>query len=165
MNSFYSILPIVLLLIMGFILGSIVSKKWLSSFGKSISILVWLLLLSIGIGFGHIFKESNTASRIVEIAFYYSFMTTFFSSILVLVFYKFEQGTRLNGEFHNFSIKGPIKEVSIALKKRSNYLNNENGAPGAIRTRGLWLRRPTLYPAELQVQGAYSNEFEFRLHY
>src|SRR5574341_1982165 len=25
------------------------------------------------------------------------------------------------------------------------------GAPGAIRTRGLWLRRPTLYPAELRA--------------
>src|SRR5512144_2294738 len=25
------------------------------------------------------------------------------------------------------------------------------GAPGAIRTRGLWLRRPTLYPTELRA--------------
>ena len=27
-----------------------------------------------------------------------------------------------------------------------------NGAPGRIRTCGLWLRRPTLYPAELRAQ-------------
>ena len=27
-----------------------------------------------------------------------------------------------------------------------------SGAPGAIRTRGLWLRRPTLYPAELRAR-------------
>ena len=26
------------------------------------------------------------------------------------------------------------------------------GAPGAIRTRDLWLRRPTLYPAELRAR-------------
>ena len=26
-----------------------------------------------------------------------------------------------------------------------------NGAPGAIRTHGLWLRRPTLYPTELRA--------------
>ncbi len=32
------------------------------------------------------------------------------------------------------------------------YFLNFNGAPGAIRTRGLWLRRPTLYPAELRAQ-------------
>ena len=44
-------------------------------------------------------------------------------------------------------------------------LNHENGAPGAIRTRDLWLRRPILYPAELQVQVAHSNEFKFKLHY
>ena len=29
--------------------------------------------------------------------------------------------------------------------------SNVNGAPGAIRTRGLWLRRPTLYPTELRA--------------
>ena len=27
----------------------------------------------------------------------------------------------------------------------------QNGAPGGIRTHDLWLRRPTLYPAELQA--------------
>src|SRR6188508_1829513 len=27
-----------------------------------------------------------------------------------------------------------------------------NGAPGRIRTCGLWLRRPTLYPAELRAR-------------
>ena len=29
-----------------------------------------------------------------------------------------------------------------------------NGAPGWSRTSGLWLRRPTLYPAELRARGA-----------
>ena len=37
--------------------------------------------------------------------------------------------------------------------RRSNRRNllKRNGTPGAIRTRGLWLRRPTLYPAELRA--------------
>ena len=35
---------------------------------------------------------------------------------------------------------------------RARVKNKGNGAPGAIRTRDLWLRRPILYPAELQVR-------------
>ena len=35
---------------------------------------------------------------------------------------------------------------------RPEVKNKENGAPGAIRTRDLRLRRPLLYPAELQVR-------------
>lgn len=29
--------------------------------------------------------------------------------------------------------------------------SGQNGAPGGIRTHGLWLRKPTLYPTELQA--------------
>ncbi len=36
-------------------------------------------------------------------------------------------------------------------------LYEENGGPGAIRTRDLCLRRATLYPAELRVRGARSS--------
>ena len=49
--------------------------------------------------------------------------------------------------------------IIIAIKKRNFYffrhvysLNNSIGTPGRIRTCDLWLRKPTLYPAELRVQ-------------
>ena len=43
----------------------------------------------------------------------------------------------------------------MELKKaeiHTDQLFNFGGAPGAIRTRDLWLRKPTLYPAELRAQ-------------
>lgn len=117
MNSFYSIFPIIFLIMMGYILGRFFPKEWLKYFGKSISLLVLLLLLSIGLGFGNIFKESNTAYRIIEVAIYYSLLTTLFSCILILGFYKFEQGkVRLKGGASGgISIIEPLKEASIAL--------------------------------------------------
>ena len=42
----------------------------------------------------------------------------------------------------------------MELKKaeiHTDQLFNFGGAPGAIRTRDLWLRKPTLYPAELRA--------------
>src|SRR4051812_6213671 len=36
--------------------------------------------------------------------------------------------------------------------ERSRGETGVNGAPGWSRTSGLWLRRPTLYPAELRAQ-------------
>lgn len=116
MNSLYSVFPILFFIIMGYILGRFFPKIWLKYFGKSISLLVWLLLLSIGLGFGNIFKESNTAYRIFEVAVYYSLITTLVSSILVLGFYKFEQGKlRVKGGSYGVSIIAPLREASIAL--------------------------------------------------
>ena len=40
---------------------------------------------------------------------------------------------------------------STDLYLDSNVADQQNGPLGAIRTRDLWLRRPTLYPAELRV--------------
>ena len=39
-----------------------------------------------------------------------------------------------------------IPEIGISHVADAKY-----GASGAIRTRDLWLRRPTLYPAELRA--------------
>lgn len=38
------------------------------------------------------------------------------------------------------------------LYKTANTQKNENGAPGAVRTRDLRFRKPLLYPTELQVR-------------
>ena len=54
---------------------------------------------------------------------------------------------------HTWAICGPqmghkkAKLVNTILAHMIKY-----GAPGAIRTRDLWLRKPTLYPAELRAQ-------------
>ena len=39
----------------------------------------------------------------------------------------------------------------IAHKKPPKRLECQNGTPDRIRTYDLWLRKPTLYPAELRV--------------
>ena len=36
-----------------------------------------------------------------------------------------------------------------------------SGAPGAIRTRDPWLRRPVLYPAELRARGGGNYKSQF----
>ena len=38
------------------------------------------------------------------------------------------------------------------MKKTAVTAVLQSGVPGGIRTRDLWRRRPTLYPAELRVQ-------------
>ena len=49
----------------------------------------------------------------------------------------------------------PRRHQAIKQKKSGQLFTanrlNSHGAPGAIRTHGLWLRRPTLYPAELRA--------------
>ena len=38
-----------------------------------------------------------------------------------------------------------------ATRKMNVAIVHDNGAPGGSRTHDLWLRRPTLYPAELRA--------------
>ena len=42
---------------------------------------------------------------------------------------------------------------SIVYKNSPSKRDYFHGTPDRIRTYGLWLRKPTLYPAELQVLG------------
>ena len=54
---------------------------------------------------------------------------------------------------------GP-KEDRRRKKGLTSYVANPLillGAPGGIRTPGLWIRSPTLYPAELRAQVSYFN--------
>src|SRR6266542_2019991 len=46
----------------------------------------------------------------------------------------------------------PASERVGESEGRSPSDEDENGAPGRIRTCDLWLRRPTLYPAELRAR-------------
>ena len=47
------------------------------------------------------------------------------------------------------------KAVGLPSRRRERSERSAKaGAPGRIRTCGLWLRRPTLYPAELRAQPA-----------
>lgn len=46
-----------------------------------------------------------------------------------------------------------MPEIKSALSNKGAF-NAINGAPGEVRTRNLWRRRPTLYPIELRVHAA-----------
>ena len=63
-----------------------------------------------------------------------------------------------------FSLEGQVglEPTTFCLRgRRSNQLSywpeNHFGTPGKIRTYDLWLRKPTLYPAELRVHKCYKS--------
>ena len=47
------------------------------------------------------------------------------------------------------ALLGIVWGTKKALTEKSRQVPEITGGRGGIRTRGLWLRRPTLYPAEL----------------
>jgi len=115
MNSFYSIMPIVGLLSIGYVLGRSLTDNWLKYFGKLISLLVVLLLLSIGLGFGNMLHESNVTYKILGVSIYFSLLTTAFSSALILIFYKFEKHKNDCKTQSSITIIGPLKEIFLLL--------------------------------------------------
>ncbi len=44
-----------------------------------------------------------------------------------------------------------IRNANLPMKRPSTKLGSFIGTPDRIRTYDLWLRKPTLYPAELRV--------------
>lgn len=56
--------------------------------------------------------------------------------------------------------------IRIRLIKKNRLKGgffSEVGAPGGSRTHDLWLRRPTLYPSELQARALHIRQFLIEL--
>ncbi len=58
--------------------------------------------------------------------------------------------TRAQGPGFSRQVATAVTRSHIPLKP-AFWWGKRNGAPGRIRTYGLWIRNPTLYPAELRV--------------
>ncbi len=115
MTVFFSLLPIVSLLVMGYVIGRFMSEKWVKLAGKSIGYLVWAILLFIGMEFGRLFEMPNLAMKIVGVASIYALATTLVACLLVLLFLKFETKTKHSETRGKVSFLAPVKEASIAL--------------------------------------------------
>ena len=118
MTSFLSILPIVIILCMGYFLGLNLPKSIIRLTSKLIGPLVLLLLLSVGYEFGHIFKNPETAGKSIYIAGVISITTTFFSCFLIYIAYKLKSSQ--NQEItiircKSISVIQPLKECVYAL--------------------------------------------------
>ncbi|WP_137297605.1 lysine exporter LysO family protein [Psychromonas sp. SP041] len=112
----YSIYPILLALILGYVLGKALPSKLPAFAAKVIGPLVWFLLFSIGLEFGEIFKEPDAAGNILYTAGVFSVFTTLGACLLIYAFCKPSQTQKIvTIEQNKVNIMEPIKECVVAL--------------------------------------------------
>lgn len=115
-DIWYSTSPILLALISGYLLGKTLPNKLPALAAKIIGPLVWLLLLSIGVEFGQIFKDPEAAGNIIYTAGVFSIFTTFGACLLIYGFCKSSKTQKIvTIEKKKINIIEPIKECVIAL--------------------------------------------------
>lgn len=115
-NILYSISPILLALILGYLLGKTFPNKLPALAAKVIGPLVWVLLLFIGIEFGEIFKDTEAAGKIIYTAGVFAISTTLGACFFIYIFSKSSQLQKLDtSKKKNTNITEPIKECAIAL--------------------------------------------------
>ncbi|WP_019613816.1 lysine exporter LysO family protein [Psychromonas ossibalaenae] len=117
LTIFYSTMPILVALILGYAVGKSRPQSFPVIAGKLIGPLVWLLLLSIGVEFAEVFKDPATAGRSIYLAAVFSLLTTFGSCLLIYIFFY-----KSNGQSQSISsTQGksnfiePVKECLIAF--------------------------------------------------
>lgn len=115
-NIIYSIIPILLALISGYLLGKLLPNKLPALAAKVIGPLVWFLLFTIGMEFGEIFKDPEAAGDIIYTAGVFAILTTFGACLLIYIFSKSNKPKEIdNIENKITNIMAPIKECVIAL--------------------------------------------------
>ncbi|WP_051303436.1 lysine exporter LysO family protein [Psychromonas aquimarina] len=87
LTIFYSIMPILAALILGYAVGKSRPQSFPAIAGRLIGPLVWLLLLSIGVEFAEVFKDPATAGRSIYLASVFSLLSTFGSCLLIYIFF------------------------------------------------------------------------------
>lgn len=110
-NLIFSLLPILLSLIAGWGIGRVIHQNIRDNLVSYITILVWLLLISIGFQFGSILFDEQLGTTIIIESFIYSTILTLITFILLFKKVK-------NTSTHKKSISEilkPIKECVIAI--------------------------------------------------
>ncbi|WP_022939900.1 lysine exporter LysO family protein [Psychromonas hadalis] len=111
-----SVFPILFALMLGYLLGKSLPNKLPALASKVLGPLVWLLLLSIGVEFGQIFKDPDAARNIIYTAGVFALFTTLGACLLIYSFCKSSEVQQIDAiEKKKINIMEPIKECVIAL--------------------------------------------------
>lgn len=116
LSIIYALMPILLALIGGIILGKIAPNTLPQLAAKWIGPLVWLLLLSIGIQFGSVFDDPKAAGQTLYVAGILAGFTTLFPCLLIFALsHKKRKAEKRLILKEKVSLLEPLKECGVAL--------------------------------------------------